>query len=504
MASSNGFIKKKRGVGSGLGRLLARAFPMEGSDRWFDYLLITSIAVLFGLVFAHQMLKEGIGMIAVVLGGCVVLACMLNAEVGLYINLIFCFFICYFARLVLGDYTFVGTLSDILILATLSGYIIRRISLKPTWRAFLSSRVVVWLLILDAYAAMQLYNPGAHSFYGWYLAFRKSLEVLLLFFIAYSVFDSYQKVRRYIIVLFVCCVIAALYGCFQQWHGLATFEKIWVMSDDTRFGLIFVGGDFRKFSTMSDPTAYGIIMGACALFFMILALAPQKVWRKRVLLAGVILMLLGMSYSGTRTANIMIVAGIGMYILLTANKRKTWVFAIISTIIFLGLLYVPIYSNPTLIRFRTSFMGKNDESFNTRELSRAMIQPYIRVHPFGGGLGTTGAMGLLYNPGHRLAGFQTDNGYLQSALEMGWIGLGIICLFFFFTLKAGISGYFESTEDRIKFIYAAIIVSLFSFIIAEFAQTAIGQISDEMVFYPLIAIILKLKYFDKSRSGEKA
>src|SRR5882757_8243249 len=240
---SNGVIKKRNKAGDALARLIARAFPMEGRDRWVDYLLIGSIAIVFGWVFAHQMLKEGVGMIAGVLGFCVVLACMLNPETGLYINLFFCFFVCYFSRLIFNDYQMVGTVSDILILATLSSYVIKRISLRGTWREFLSSRVVVWILVLDAYAAMQLYNPYAHSFQGWYLAFRKSFEVLLLFFISYSVFDSYEKVRRYIIVLFVSCVIAALYGCIQQWHGLFPFEKIWVMSDDTRFGLIFVGGD---------------------------------------------------------------------------------------------------------------------------------------------------------------------------------------------------------------------------------------------------------------------
>jgi len=39
------------------------------------------------------------------------------------------------------------------------------------------------------------------------------------------------------------------------------------MADANRFGLIFINGDFRKFSTMSDPTAYGVLMAACAVFF---------------------------------------------------------------------------------------------------------------------------------------------------------------------------------------------------------------------------------------------
>jgi putative inorganic carbon (HCO3(-)) transporter len=500
--ASKGFIRKRNRAGR-IGKFFSEAFLVQKLDNWVGYILLGLLATGFGYLFATRMLAA-MGLVGLVLGLCVIIPCLLNTEAGLYINLFYSFFVCYFSRLFFHDYSNVGMVSDILILATLSSFVVRRVNLRQPLREFVHSRSVVWILLLDAYVLIELYNPGAHSFEGWYIAFRKLLEVLILLFIAFNVFDSYEKVKRYIIALFVVCLIAGLYGCLQQWHGLFDFERNWVMADDARFGLIFIAGDFRKFSTVSDPTAYGIIMAACALFFMILFLGPLKGYFKQILLAGIVIMLLGMSYSGTRTANIMIVAGIAMYILLTINKRSTWVFASIATVIFLALLYVPIYSNATLIRFRSSFLGREDESFNTREMSRAFIQPYVRVHPFGGGLGTTGAMGLVYNPGHYLAGFQTDNGYLAYALELGWIGLSIVCFSFYFILRSGIRGYFQCQDPRIKSIYAAAIVCLFSFIVAELAQTAIGQISDEVVFYPLIAIILKLKYFDKSWSGEKA
>jgi putative inorganic carbon (HCO3(-)) transporter len=499
---SNLFIRKRKRANVRIGKYFSRVFLEQKLNNWPGFILFGMLAAGFGYLFAFQM-PVGIGLLAAGVGLCIIIACMLSTETGLYVNLFFSFFICHFSRLFFHDYSNVGMASDVLILATLSSFVIKRVDLKRSLREFVRSGAVVWILLLDGYVLVEFYNPGAHSFEGWYIAFRKSLEVLLLMFIAFNVFDSYQKVRRYITMLFVACVIAGLYGCIQQWHGLFDFEKSWIMADDTRYGLFFIAGDFRKFSTMSDPTAYGIVMAACALFFMILSLGPMKRWMKWSLLGGVLIMLLGMSYSGTRTANIMIVAGIVMYLILTIDKVSTWIFAAISTVIFLGLLYVPIYSNSTLMRFRSSFIGRNDESFNTREMSRAIIQPYIRVHPIGGGLGTTGAMGLMYNPGHYLAGFQTDNGYLQYALELGWVGLAIVCIFFYVILRKGVRGYFQCNDEKLKVIYAAAIVCLFSFVIAEFAQTAIGQLSDEVVFYPIIALILKLKYFDKSGSGEQ-
>ncbi len=159
------------------------------------------------------------------------------------------------------------------------------------------------------------------------------------------------------------------------------------------------------------------------------------------------------------------------------------------------LIYAPI-QNAQVDQFRQTFEAKNDASFILREDNRKMVQPYIYRHPIGGGLGTTGGEGLEYNAGHPLAGFQPDSGYLKKALEMGWIGFGMICILYFLVLRNGIRGYFNSENKNIKFVFAGCTASLFSFYIGDFTQVAIGQITDIVVYYPFIAILLKLKNFD--------
>jgi len=208
-------------------------------------------------------------------------------------------------------------------------------------------------------------------------------------------------------------------------------------------------------------------------------------------------MLLGMAYSGTRTANAMFVAGIAIYILLTLNNKTTRIFAIVAGSLFIILIYGPFYGNATLNRFRTTFTATQDASYKVREQNRAFIQPYIYSHPIGGGLMTTGAGGLRFNPGHYLAGFPPDSGYLKKALETGWIGLAIICALYYVIVMSGVKGYFNCNEPRSKILYAAATAAIFTFYIAEFAQDAIGQITDLVVYYPLIAIILKLKYIEE-------
>lgn len=473
-----------------------KKFIIEKLYNWFGIAIFFTLAVVMGYLMASKTLI-GLSVFGFTLGGAVVLTCLLNTEAGLFINMIFSFFAFFLSRLFFDAELKVGVISDILILATLFSFFIKKVNLQQRINEFSKTTVVTILLIVYAYLAILLFNPDAKSFDGWYQAFRKTLGTLLILFIAYNVFDSYEKIRRYLIVLFILCTITGLYGCFQQWFGLFDFEAAWVAADRTRFGLIFLGGDYRKFSTMSDPTAYGIVMGACSILFLIIA-STEKRPIKWIVILGAVFMLLGMSYSGTRTANAMVVASLALFILLTINKKNTQVFAIVAGILFFGLLYGP-FNNATINRFRTTFIsGTDDASYKVRENSRKMIQPYIYTHPIGGGLGTTGSVGVETHPGHFLAGFQPDSGYLKKALEIGYIGLAIYCLLYFFILKTGIKYYFSSRIKENQIIYAGVTSAIFGFYMADFTQSAMGQITDIVVYYPFIAILLNLNKIERT------
>jgi len=198
-----------------------------------------------------------------------------------------------------------------------------------------------------------------------------------------------------------------------------------------------------------------------------------------------------MSYSGTRTANAMLVAGLCFFILFSFNEKKTRRFAIIGGCLFCAILYGP-YNNPTIARFRTTFAASEDASYNVREVNRKRSSPIcIPTHRWRPR--TTGGTGKTFNPGHYLAGFQPDSGYLKKALEIGPIGLALYCIMYFLILQAGISGYFSSSDKEVKLIYAGVTCAIFCFYVGEYAQKAIGQITDIVIYYPLIVILLKLK-----------
>jgi putative inorganic carbon (HCO3(-)) transporter len=478
-----------------------RIFIHEKLNNVPGFLLIGLVAVGFGYLIATKTLM-GMGLFAAVVAFFVIIACMLNTELGLYINIFYSFFAFGFARFLYPMVIQVGIVTDILILSTFMSLIIRRTNLRKSINEFARTPVVIAVLLYVFFLFIELFNPYAHSFEGWFQTFRRFFGSVFILFFSYNVFTSYAKIRRFVIVLFTLCTITGMYGCLQQWHGYFDFEMQWLLSDPHGFALINIHGELRKISTMSDPTAYGILMAACSVFFIILAVNQKKWVNTALLLAGTFFMLLGMAYSGTRTANAVLVSGLAVYILLRFDHKGTRIFAIVATFVFLGLLYAPIYGNTTLNRFRSSFAGKEDASFNVREVNRKFIQPYIHRHPIGGGIGTAGAQGLRFNPGHYLAGFPPDSGYLKKALETGWIGLMFICILYFITLRYGVKHYFRAKNKRYRILYAATISSIFAFYLAEFPQEAIGQITDIVVYYPWIAMMLRMKDLERRKDLE--
>jgi hypothetical protein len=471
-----------------------RTFLQKKLDNWFGYVFIACVAVVFGYLLAKQT-ELGLVLFGLIFGIAVAIGCLSSAEFGLYLTVIYSFFAFFISRLVFKEQLPVGVIYDVLVLVTFLG-LMKGYDFKSKFNKFVRTPVVIWLLVILFYTVVQLFNPNSHSLNTWILAVRKFMGYVLLMYIAYDVFDSYEKVRKFVIMLFVVASVSALYGCIQQWHGYFNFEMQLILANPHGFGLIFINGEFRKYSTMSDPAAYGILMAVCAVFYLILATYEKDKTFRWLMVIGSIFMILGMGYSGTRTANAIIAAGIAFFIVLNFDKKSTRVFGLIATVIFLIILYAPLPYNKTIDRFRTTFAGDEDQSFKVRVLSRHWVQPYIWSHPIGGGMGTTGATGAAEQPGHPLADFQPDSSYLKKAAEVGWIGLLITLIMYFVVLKGGVHGFFQSKDEHVRAMYAASLTGLFAFYIAEYAQVALGQITDVVVYYPMIAIILKLKYLN--------
>jgi hypothetical protein len=213
-------------------------------------------------------------------------------------------------------------------------------------------------------------------------------------------------------------------------------------------------------------------------------------------------MLLGMSYSGTRTSNIILPVGIGLYIFMTIQRKTTMITMLASLMVVFFILFAPV-NTPTLNRIRSTF-NTDEASHNVRDVNRALIQPYIYTHPIGGGIATSGVDGLRFNRNHPLAGFPTDSGFLRVAIEQGWIGLALNILFFLVILYQGIHYYFIMRIKEYKTYVVAIICTLFSIIVTQYSQVSIGQFPGAIFFFSSLALIQRLKEFDFNERAIKS
>jgi hypothetical protein len=431
-----------------------------------------------------------------VMGVFALVLCLRNPLAGFYIT------VCFSSLFALPGRMFYVA-SPIGILVEVFTYILwiavlgSRTEEKEDTTAFWKDPVTVTFIVIILYYFMELVNPSMDSFAGWMFFIRKQLSYILIFYICYVLFDSYNKIRNFLIFMVVLVLLIALYGIKQQWFGLYGFEKSWLVSDPLIMQLFFQGGFLRKFSFLTDPAAFGVICAAFCLFTLVLGMRTKSAKRKFLFFTASIICLLASSYSGSRTCNLMIVAGLFSYALFTLNEKSTYLLVIVSVFVGVFLLYGPFQNNPVIYRVKTTFSASKDASATIRDINRARIQPYILTHPIGGGLNTSGMEGGLFNPWHPLANFPPDSGYMKILLEQGWIGYALHLLFYFLFLKQGVIGFYKARQPGIKNIYIALTVCLFSLVVGQFSQVAIAQYPLILFYYAAIVIILKLIHYDK-------
>ncbi|HYJ38250.1 MAG TPA: O-antigen ligase family protein, partial [Chitinophagaceae bacterium] len=209
---------------------------------------------------------------------------------------------------------------------------------------------------------------------------------------------------------------------------------------------------------------------------------------------------LAFSYSGTRTGNLMILAGILFYSIATIYDKRTIRFLAI-TVAIVGLILVIPYQNPVLYRIQSTFQGSKDPSAAFRDMNRKNIQPYILKHPIGGGISTCGVEGQMYTPGHILASVPPDSGYMKIAMEQGWIGLALTLIFYYLILRTGIKHFYRCRAPEIRMWYIATMTMLLTLMVGQFSQIVIGQYPTIFFYYPAIVILIKLSKYEQTNKS---
>ncbi len=451
-------------------------------------LALSLCSVGFAYVIAFLGIKAGILLLGAIVGIPFLVLCIIDLQVGFITIFLVSSFVFVAKRFVDAPF---GIIPEVLTYAAFIGVLIKRKAMYHTFQNPITFMVGIWLL----YLLIQALNPNATSMAGWLFGARGILNMFFTYIILMHVFDSLNFVNIFTKVWLGIALLAAIYGLYQEFAGLPSYDLAWVTSTKQLIGLNFIQGRWRKWSFLSDCTAFGMFMAISSIFCSILLLGPYSRRKKLLLLISSLLMLLSMSYSGTRTAYAMIPAGFLVYAFLTLNRRKTLLAGATFLFLFIAILTAPVH-NSTINRIRSAFVPTQDASMNVREVNRARIQPYIYAHPFGGGLTTTGPDGVRFSPNHILAGFPPDSGYLKVTLETGWVGLIIVFTLYFVIIVTGISNYFKAKDPHIRALYAAYISIFFALTVANFAQASISQLPYGFVLYAIYILMPQLIKFD--------
>ena len=393
-----------------------------------------------------------------------------------------------------------GTIVDLIIVLSFVGCLGKQLREKKWSVELLSHQVTVVQLLFFLLMIVEAFNINMHSYEGYFAIVRRApIFIFLYFIVAYELNDR-NFVKKFLILWFIVALLNALYGVYQEIFGLADFEMRYLNSDEGAFKRVFIEGRFRKFSLFNDPTSFGIFMTMSGLFFMILSISyPTSLKKKILLFIGSLVMFVSMAFSGTRTAYAMLPAGILIYTLMTITQKRTLILTSLVASVFVIIIYGPIYGNKTINRIRSTFSFSDDASLSVRDVNRAFIQPYIYEHPIGGGIGTSGVPGKIFNPNHYLAGFPPDSAYLQVALEFGYVGFFIMMITMYVYIRTIIKGYYQSKSPKIKAIYIALSAVVFSIIIAQYTQYALS-FTNRLFFIVVLALRVYLRWFDKKEN----
>lgn len=340
---------------------------------------------------------------------------------------------------------------------------------------------------------------------AWVFAIRSMAGHVIFYFIMLEVISSIKVLRTLIIVWIVLAVLGALYGLFQEFHGLLQVEKDWLFSNPRKLNLYTYHGKFRIFSFFNDPTVFGILMSLTSLLcFFLLYLNNIKLRTRIILSCCSFVMLLAAMYTGTRTAYAIIPAGFAVHAFLTFQKRTliiaSLIFIVGGVIIFSDIQSIgPLVSRSTLNRLRSAFRPSDDASYLVRVQNQATIKPFIRSHPIGAGIGTLGTVGKRFNPDAALTGFDADSMYVKVAVELGWIGLIMYCALIGTAMIMAVRAYFKMNDTEAKIYMATIFAILYAITIANFTQMVTLQLPTAFIFYILLASVVKLIEFDRNR-----
>lgn len=495
--------------GNNTAKWLEKKIVLETLNNPFGYLLMVLVAIFTTLVIIKLGAFLGSIFLIATLGTSFVFIFLLKPKFSIFFSIAFSFFLAQLTRYLLiyhGQDIELGIILDSILLIGLLGIFIDQSRRKEKGLSFILNPITYIYFVYIVFLGIQLLNPNLQETVTWVLYARRLANLLCIYFIVLYTFRDLKFLKLFLVLWISLAFIAGLYGCFQQWFGffLPVDQKFIIRA------IILVGknpfmhdGVLRQFSFFSDPTAFGMFMASSGILCVSILMGPFGKIKKFFILIVTVIIFLGMAYSGTRTAYVMVLAGLMLVFLMTINNKNT---LIVSTIIGAGVVFLffgPIEDNKVINRIRTAIEGSDDASMNIRNIKRQLTQPLLLEYPIGGGVYTSGVIGRKHDPNHYLSKYIVDSGYMKTALETGIIGLILVMLCYTIAISVGIKSLYKLKDPKLRYIMAGMIGGVFSLYIATYAQKSIDQVPTGLILYCIFAIFVKIPEIEKLKHDKK-
>jgi putative inorganic carbon (HCO3(-)) transporter len=436
-------------------------------------LVIVLTAIVGGYVTGHQLVNP-ILMITAILYTIGALVASSNLGQGLQIYLLILPFSYILKRLLFvwsdvpqAEWFIASVLPDV-ILATLALHLLYRIWIEHDTQSLPRRAIdpLLWVFIL--WTVLEVANPGKSLSLG-IAGFKKSAFYILMYFLGIAVVQSvpriFEKVTR---ITLIAGVAVALYGLWQFVFGLSWFELRWLDSGvsilnietsglETGGGHLFVGGAIRPFSTLAGPVSLADYLAFASLLGIARYSARPRTnrWAEALL----VLFLLGvLLLTRVRTGILVFLLGLAFFRALLSKKWQARRGLVAAALVLGGLVVIaqlqPTSPNPALATLISpgTFWGR------IAGWKQVLARPGDYLSPVGTGMGAVSSaysFSRLYatdNPGHSL--------FIEVAIELGWVGLGLYLWFFIRLLKHGLDLARSLPEGSEARVYAVSMTSI--------------------------------------------
>ena len=464
--------------------------------------IIAISAVLFSVFIIAVAFKIGLigvtASIALPIATVIIVALLVNGKSIIYISM--AYVVSLGTLIMLAPSVPVGIVVDLIISVGFLGFLLRSIRHNDfeIFKTPMAGIIYIWI----GYNIFQLFNPWAASRVAWFYTMRPFVIYPLMYFIAAYIIKNRKDWLTLFYFFVTILVLSGAWGMFQWLHGYMPFEMNYLQDNDM-IHLVYIRGRWRLFGTLLSPAQFGVSMAIVAQMALVLLVNRGGLLYRALMLFLFLFLIFLTVFSGTRAAMVILPISISVWVILSRNL-KIWTLAAFAGICFVILLYIPV-NNFYIERVQSAFKPGQDESLNVRLENRRAMYPWILKHPIGGGIGSTGALGMRFSPNTRLAQFAPDSGYLRVATELGWIGLIIYLVLWYKFLSLGIRNQWNVSDPHIKYALLAIVTSMASLLIVEWVQDIIGKIPFNLLFWILAALITQAPIIDTSEdeSSEK-